>query len=65
MKTGVIDGAISKQVDQMGSQYVMQRYSMMLNELTKSISEMDDKKRASAKSDLSNLIRLIINTISN
>lgn len=65
MKTGVIDGAISKQVDQMGSQHVMQRYSMMLNELTKSISEMDDKKRASAKSDLSNLIRLIINTISN
>lgn len=65
METNGIDSFISKQVNHMGSRHTIRRYSIMLNELTKTMNEMEDKKRASVISDVAHLLRLIICGIKN
>lgn len=61
----IIDNVIQKQIDLQGVDQVVKRYSIMMEEVSRTMSESKDMKQSSILSDVENLLISIISGIKN
>lgn len=61
----IIDNVIQKQIDLQGVNQVVKRYSIMMEEVARTMSESKDMKQSSILSDVENLLINIIAGIKN